>query len=224
MSRENATLKQQIEETRRQLAALTGIQPPAAPSRPQLPQGVTEEMLEQARQELFLVHPGLAKLTPEKIEQLLTFLDNDAPTLVQSRDQVWTSVGRNAATALKTEIAKEIPNISERGMQRLYGAFYNMLQTDQDAFERYTAGDPSLITEFVNDYKQDVLDPYHTGRASAATGSVAAAQRLPRGGSSSSVVPAARTTGEQLDPNDEDAIHKRAFKRLRERVAQGAAA
>jgi hypothetical protein len=173
--------------------------------------------IEAARQEFGVVFPEYAKLSSEKIDQLLGLLDT-MPQLQQHTDHYWKQLGSTTLRSLDSAVKDQIGELSKEGKQAVYGTLFNLLQTDEGLFERYQMGDPSLISDFVNYYKTHVLDPYHTRRASSATATIQAARKLPRGGNTSSIAPAAGSQA-ALDPDDEDAIHKRAFTRMKQRIA-----
>jgi hypothetical protein len=219
LTRQQQELQRQLEDARRQIGALTGVVPPAAAPSRRLPQGVTEEHVQQALQELDLVIPGIGKLVENgRLDRLLSFLDEGLPQVQEQGQHYWRTRGAETIRTLQTEVKTQIGEISQRGMQRLMASFHAELSANEEFFERWQAGDPNLVSEFISEYKQDVLDPYHTSRASGTASSVARARTLPRGGNTSSVVPG--QSGEPaLDPKDEDAVHKRAFQRMRARVA-----
>jgi hypothetical protein len=216
LSREVAEYRRQAEQARQQLAALTGIQPPQNTGR-RLPQGVTEEQVSQALQELDVIVPGIGKLVENgRLDKLIQFLDSGMESVTQQQQQYYRSQGAQTIRALESEVQEQIGQLTQRGMGKLVTAFYAQLQNDEEFFERWQQGDPRLITEFVNEYKSDVLDPYHTSRASSAAGTVARARTLPRGGNTSAIVPG-QSQEPPLDPNDPDAVHKRAFARMQAR-------
>lgn len=221
-SRELAEARRALDQARSQLAAVTGIQPPKVAPSARLPEGVTEEMLQRARDEFGIVMPHLSKLTAEQVDKLVNFLENGGITQSEeTTNRMWARHGSDTVRQIHATVKAEIGELSQKGMDKILRAFHSNLQTDQDFYERYQAGDSTLVAEFVNEYKADLLDPYHTSRAGAAASTITRARTLPRAGASSSVVPAGRGAADaELDPADEDAVHKRAFQRMR---AAGAA-
>jgi hypothetical protein len=181
---------------------------------------VTLEMVEAARAEFALVHPRLARLAElddEKLDRLLKFVDTGITSFESSEENQWKRHGAAVMRSLQSEVKTQVGELTERGMGKLIATFNSLLRTDDDFFERYANGDPQLVVDFVNEYKTDVLDPYHTSRASASTTTVARTRTLPRAGASSTVVPAGAAGEPALDPKDPDAIHKRAFQRMEQR-------
>jgi hypothetical protein len=183
-------------------------------------------MIDQARQEFALVHPRAAKLfdalDDEKLGRLLTFLDSGYSLVDEMNEHRWRDLGARTVRAIDSAVKEHIGDLSDKGRAKLLHTFDSLLRSDQDFFERYQAGDPQLVTDFVTEYKQDVLDPYHTSRASAAASTVSRARTLPRGGASSTVIPAGQGGEPALDANDPDAIHRRSFQRMRARMASAA--
>lgn len=229
LSKENGTLKQQLDQMRNQMAALTGIAPPApaGPAR-RLPQGVTEDMVESARQEFALIYGEKASrlLSDEKLlDTFFEFVEKDLPEFRDSRTSQWKTLGTSHGRALNAEIKAQIGDMSDVGKAKIFASFKHELETNEEFFDRYQLSDPDLSREFVASYKQEVLDPYHTRQTSTATAAasstVVRGRALPKGGSSSTVVPAGQSAQE---PKDEDARHRGAFQRFKQRRDAASAA
>lgn len=211
-----------------QIAAINGIAPPRTSAPVNLPPGVSQEDVERARQEFAIFHPGLSRLADvladeDRMNRLVAYLEAENDPIEDIRSSHWQERGTWAVREIAAVAKEEIGELSERGRALLLSTFNALLRTDDEFFQRYAAGDPQLIVDFVNDYKAGLLDPYHTSRASAAASTVSRARTLPRSGASSSVVPAGAPAEGALNQNDPDAIHKRAFQRMQQR-RQGAAA
>jgi len=152
------------------------------------------------------------------IEKLNTFLESGMQSVEQQQQHYYRQLGTQTIRSLETEVTSSIGQVSKRGMGRIVAAFHSELSSNEEFFERWEQGDPTLITEFVNDYRTDVIEPHSAVRTSSAASTVARARTLPRGGNSSAIVPG-QPQEAALDPNDEDAVHKRAFARVKARMA-----
>ena len=218
LSGENGKLKQEAQRLREQLAAVTGITPPKQETPRELPDGVTEADIARARKEFALVYPELAGMDAETLTAIREFVENDLPQFRDQHQHYWNQIGTSTGRALQSEIKSQIGDLSPKGTAALYGAFKTLLESNDEFYERYRAGDPQLITDFIAEYKTEVLDVYHTRQTSAATaaasGTVARATRLPRGGTTSTVIPAAQ---QEEKPKTEEALHKRAWNRIQEK-------
>lgn len=227
LSGEKAKLALELKQAREQLAAVTGITPPKQEPARRLPQGVTEEMIQAAREEFALIHPELAEFASAKelLQTLREFAEKDLPAFRDQHSHYWKQIGAVTGRALQAEIKSQIGELSPRGLSALYSDFKTLLETNDEFYDRYQAGDPQLTADFIAEYKKEILDPYHTRQAStalaASTGAVVKAQRLPRGGNSSTVIPAAQA---EEKPKTEEALHKRAWDRIQERRKASAAA
>lgn len=194
-------------------------------SQRQLPEGVTEQQIEVARQELDLIHPGLGKIVSllskeGMLEQFEAFMSNELPAFRDQNDTYWKQLGTNTQRSLKTEAEAQIGKLTDRATRKMFGMFKSLLESDDEFYGRYESGDPDLVRDFITEYKEDYLDPYHTKQTSGAAGNIARNRNLPRGGTGNGagVAPAGNQAGEeQLDPKDEDSIHKRAFRRFQTR-------
>ena len=228
LSRENAELKRNVQAMQAQLAVINGITPPRNAAPANLPPGVSQEDVDRARQEFALFHPGLSRLADvlgddNRMNRLIAYLEAENDPIEDIQSSHWRDRGTWAMREIAAEAKEQIGDLTDRGQRLLLNTFNALLRSDDEFFQRYAAGDPQLIVDFVNDYKAGILDPYHTSRASAAASTVSRARTLPRGGASSSVVPAGAAAEGALDANDPDAIHKRAFQHMQQR-RQGAAA
>jgi hypothetical protein len=229
LARDLGNAKRELEQARQQIAAITGLTPPRpqAPAR-RLPQGVTDEMIQQAQAEFEIIHPRLAKLAAlpdEVLEEFLGFVEKRGWSSIEEvTNRDWNRSAAATTRALNSEIKEQLGAVSEKTNARIFGAFRAELQSNDEFFQRYEAGDPDLVREFIADYKAD-FEGFSTRQAAstttAASGTVARARTLPRGGTTSTVVPGQTET----KPKTEDELHSRAWKRVQDaRRASGAAA
>lgn len=197
-----AKLERELDYERRRVAALSGVQAPAAPADPE------QEVI---RGQFAKLYPGLAKLEAmaDKLEKAAGF-DYDA--VQNSSQQVWVAHGNRVLNEL-TEAVKTVyggADLTPKAQKRIQQAFVSEIAEDPQMRARYEAGDMSIISEFVKDYTGSNLDPYRRSTQAAAAPSRELARRLPRGGGGSAI-PAKPAT---LKPSDGDAYHKAAFERF----------
>ena len=211
VSRRAQQLEHELNTERQRTRALAGLEPPAPGRR--LPQGVSQADVDRAREELLLVYPELQTMQ----EQQAAFQEQQRQ-LQEFQAHHWRNLGAQTVRTLESTMKEQIGDLSPKGKQALVATFFHRLQTDEQFFNRYENGDPQLVSDFIGEYKSELLDPYHTRRSTSATATITAARSLPRGGNTSAIAPAARSA-EALDPADEDAVHKRAFRRFQARKA-----
>lgn len=208
--RERTERLQQIERElhyeRQRVAALSGVQPPAAPEDPETA---------RVREQFYKVFPALRKLEgmADHLEKLKDF---DPQMVTQGFQQLWSIHGSGVFGQL-TQKLKEVYGGAElppKAVQRLQRLFVNELEDDPQLRDRYERGDLTVIDEFVKDMTSGVLDPYRRSTTVAQQPRQALAARLPRGGAGSAIAGGApRPT---VKPSDGDAFHKAAFARMQQ--------
>lgn len=188
------------------VAALSGVQPPAAPEDP-----------EQAaiRQQFNKLYPGLAKLETmaDKLQRAAEFdYDGVQQSVRGTTQQMWESHGNQMSRVLfdKARDAYGGAELSPKAMGRIANAFAWELQNDEQVRQRYEAGDLTVLDEFIADYKGTVLDPYRRSTQAASPSAIPGVRRLPRGGGNSAIVGG---RPENLKPSDAG-FHNAAFKRF----------
>lgn len=197
-SEELAKAQRELDYHRRQVAALTGVRPPEPPPNPEH---------EEVKKQFFQVFPWAKKL--EGMVDKLEGLSNvDMNQFQQSIQQSWQVYGHSALRTL-TDKAKEIygSDVTPKTLQRLSRSFATELEHDAEMRERYETGDLTVIDDFLSDYRGTVLDPYR--RTSQAQAAAPPRPRLPRGGGSSPVVPAAPALPQTNDPKFHNAAWAR---------------
>lgn len=191
---------------RRQMAALTGVQPPAAPRNPEF---------DQIRNQIYEVAPELGRLAKlvDKLEKLGEIEPDEIQAIRESQTQAWLAHGNQVLDAVEAELRSAYGGgeISPKALKQFQGFFVASVANDPELKARYEAGDPRLIKEFIADYKQGLLDPYHRSTTATTAPARAAAARLPRGGGSSAITPGPART---VKPSDGEAYHKAAFDRF----------
>lgn len=195
--------KRDLYVAQQRVAALSGVQPPAAPRNPE------HDAIRQQFREVF---PEMAALM-DKAEQLQKLAGVDLDRITSSADAVWTSRGTQTLQTFeeKVKAAYGGADLSPKAIQRITYAFVNEVSSDPELQARYEAGDMRIIDEFIKDYTSGVLDPYRKTTA-AAQAPNPAARRLPRGGGGSAISAPRPAT---LKPGDPD-YHKAAFARFQQ--------
>ncbi len=183
-ARELETLKGQIAERDRKIAALAGVTVPD-------PDAVEADKIASA----FFALPQFAHLknvTPQLLDQVRALV-SDGASITAARDHVWNQHTDKFLGDLDAEFAAEIGSDTlTAGQQRkLHAAFDAMVpneRTDPDAFatfkKRFEQADPKLISEFVKEYVSDMLEPARR----QATVPVTQRPRVPRSGSAQPVI------------------------------------
>lgn len=208
--RQQSERQQQLERElyfeRQRVAALSGVQPPAAP------QSQEERAL---RQQLEQLYPALGKLSPEKLDRLLQVAEQDPADMTQVQEHYWQSIGHQTLNRLEEAAAEQFGGeLTPFAKQTLQSAFAAYVASDRSLGMRYAQQDPKLIKDFMQEYERGFLDPYRRKITTQAAPRAAAAARLPRGGSSSAVPGAGPAP---IKPADTDEFHGAAFRALTQR-------
>lgn len=199
-----AQMERDLHYERQRVAALSGVQAPAAPVDPE----------QQAiRDQLYKVVPELKEFLEMK-DKLKELSGVDFKQIQSATERGWTAQGHQALNLLqgKVKAAYGGGDVSPKTVQRVVNAFIADLQHDNEMRDRYEQGDFSVIDEFISDFTGVVLDPFRRTSQAAAAPAARAAARLPRGGGSSAVAggPPAPT----VKPSDGDKYHEAAFARF----------
>lgn len=205
-SQEIERLRREYDVAQRRVAALSGVQPPAA--QPSAEQNAI-------RTQLLAVMPELKDLLDARddISGLKGLnLKETISALQQFAANRWQQQGTQTLSTLgaKIKAAYGGADIAPKQLARISRAFIGELEDNPELLARYEAGDPSVVDEFVTDYTQGVLDPYRRSTAAAAARQAAGAdaRRLPRGGGGS---PTVGNRPPAIKPGDGDKFHKAAW-------------
>lgn len=121
----------------------------------------------------------------------------------------WQQHGRQHLSSIYTEVAKDygLEKLSPRQQRVVGNAFQDWLEEDQTRVSRYVQSDPSLIGEFLTEYRTGFVDPL---RRSADAATLAAGSRV------GTLPPAPRQGGTVPPPAPRapltaDEVHDRAF-------------
>jgi hypothetical protein len=196
----------QIQLLQRQVAALTGAQPPSQTTgqQPQL-----SEADQKAITAVYRLFPGLKPLL-EKSQELLTL-----PQAVQGfktdAEARWTDLGTRMWQAFDQTVSQAFPGgkLHPFAQQSIDSAFVAWLEADKNAAARYRLGDMTLPTEFMAMYRNGVIVPAQRAAGTqppqrGVPGRAGMQPRVPRGGPSAS--PAGQRPA-QPDPKDAGAVH-----------------
>ncbi len=199
-------IEQQLQYERQRVAALSGVQMPAAPRNPEH---------DAIRNQLLEVMPELKGYLDmqDKLKGLVEGFDpKEFASIRESQNQSWAAQGNQTLRTLadKVKAAYGGAELPAKQLKRIASAFVTEIGEDAELRARYESGDMSIIDEFVADFTGGVLSPFQRQQAVAQQANRGIAARLPRGGGSSAVVGARPAT---LKPTDPD-YHKAAFKRF----------
>jgi hypothetical protein len=194
-------IEQQLQHARQQVAALTNTPGPAQPSDPQQ---------EALRRELFQLVPGLDKLLSIS-EKLQALAQVDPQDVTGAQEHYWTMMGNQTLRQVEGELCKALgtDKLTPFAQQSVRQSFAVYVQSNPEAASKYASQDPSLITDFVQEYTTGILEPHRRSiTTTVQQPRVAAVSRLPRGGNSTAIPGQGRGT---LKPTDSDEFHRAAF-------------
>lgn len=198
-----AALQRELDLERSRVAALSGVQRPAAP----------EDAETQAiRAQFEKLYPGLAKLNSqaEKLERLAELDPND---MTGAQEHYWTSLGQQTLNRVDAE-AQELfggGELTPFAKRTLHSAFAAFIQSDRELGQRYAAQDPKLVKDFFKEYQQGFLDPYRRQITTQAAPRNERVRNLPRGGTSTAIPNGGPAP---IKPADTDEFHGAAFKAM----------
>ncbi len=198
-------IEQQLNYERQRVAALSGVQMPAAPRNPEH---------DAIRNQLLEVMPELKDYLDMK-DKLKAFSDFDPKEITairESQNQSWAARGNETLRTLtdKVKAAYGGAELPAKQLKRIASAFVTEVGEDPELRARYESGDLSIIDEFVADFTGGVLTPYQRSNSVAQSAVRNQAARLPRGGGSSAIVGARPAALKPSDPG----FHEAAFKRF----------
>lgn len=138
----------------RQVAALTGVQPPQ-----QQPQTQLSEADQKAVEAVYRLFPQLKPLL-EKAQDLLS-LPETVNGFKSEAERRWIDVGTRMWDAFDRSVGEAFggQNLHPFAKQSLDSAFITWLETDKNAQARYRMGDTTLAAEFVKMYRNGVIAP-----------------------------------------------------------------
>lgn len=191
--------EQQLYLERQRVAALSGVQPPAAPEDPEAA---------AIRTQFEKLYPGLAKLN-KMADKLEKFGEIDPQELTSSQEHYFTVLGQQTLSRLDQRVA-EVIGAEPTGFARqaLHVAFGAFVRHDPENANRYAAQDPKLLDDFLKEYQNGILDPYRRRITTATAPRNEAVKRLPRGGNSSAIAAGGPA---KPAPTDSDEFHRAAF-------------
>lgn len=154
-----AGLQAQLAEADKRIKALAGVT-----------QRAPEDLeVDEIKAHFAKVYPGLAKLTDEQIERLLS-LDEKSERIEQTTNNYWRNHGRQMINSAGEAIADKLGggNLSERQVRRVARDYIAFVEEKQ-AIDRHEAGDEGLIEEFVKDFLEDWQEPIRRSVTSTET-------------------------------------------------------
>jgi len=181
---ELANARRDIATLTSQIAALTGIKPPAT---------AAESEAEKVAAAFFAIpqFAHLKNITPELLGRIARLVEQEG-SLTEARDHIYNQQADRFLAQLETDFAAEIgadkltPG-QARKLRAAFGAAMPNAEDDPEAFrafkQRYDSGDTTLIADFIKEYTADMLEPARR----QATVPFGNRRPVPRGGGSTAV-------------------------------------
>lgn len=135
-----AELETNLAEERRRVGALTGLTPPSK---------------EQADTDL--VRSKILELYPELAE--LGSISDIKAALEEQQVQGFANHSKGMIAQIHRGIAAEYGDLTDRQKRRINAAYLYENQVNPAFHARHNQGDPSLITEFVKEMVEDLVEP-----------------------------------------------------------------
>lgn len=198
MERNFTTLQAQNQLLQRQVAALTGQQPPAQP------QGDQPQLTEADQKAIKAVYRLFPQLKPllEKAQDILQ-LPEQVSSFKSEADSRWTDIGTRMWDSFDKAITQAYglqngAKLTPFAQKSIDSAFIAWLETDRNAAARYRMGDMTLPAEFMQMYRSGVIVPAQRATAGGTPNQQRGAlgrpgqqqqpPRVPRGGPGSTTV------------------------------------
>lgn len=178
-----------LAERDRQIAALTGSKLPTE----------EEAEVDLVRQRLRQIEPWMGKLDDEKVDKLLSLLEQ-SNALQDSNVKVWRNHANSMLNSVYGSIEKELGGeLSARQRQKVYIAYREAAANDPAFLQRHEDGDPKLVEEFAREWIDDWFEP---ARRKVTQTQVERQRRVPSGGRTTPVT----STKPKIDFKNDDAF------------------
>lgn len=188
------------ETEQRRVQALAGVNPKSA----------EDAEIEAVRQRFGQVFPGLAKLSDQQIEKLLSVADR-ADNLEQATAAQWDRHGRQMLGSVVDAMKKQLGGeLTERQTKQIKRAYVAEAEENPEFLARHEQGDATLVAEFVKNFSDDFLEP---ARRKALASAVDGQRRVPSGRDRSIV----GAGDKKIDVNDPKAVEDLLVQGFRER-------
>jgi hypothetical protein len=161
----NEELRTAREERTKLLALIERLSTPQAPPPPSQPRTEADEARERVRKQLLAIMPELGEYIENKDRLLkaITLAEQLEPrigAMQQDTERFWTAVADNALNGLIDGLSKHVgvavdPN--SRMARAARQEFFQYAASSPRNVARYEAQDPSLVTEFIRVFDQEVL-------------------------------------------------------------------
>jgi hypothetical protein len=195
-----ATHKAELTLERNRVLALSGVNPKS--------QDETDEAAVRAQIER--MYPALGKVTPELLERIMSVAER-ADSLEEATNHHWANHGRQMMGAVTKGFEKELGGkLTERQERKIQKAYVAEAEDNPEFLRRHEAGDQTLITEFIAQFKEDFLEPTRRN----ALASQLDRQRPVPSGKDRSIV---GSGDKKIDVNDQKAVEDLLVQGFRER-------
>lgn len=208
----NARVQAELELVKRQLGAMTGLQP-----QPQV-----DPQEQQIREALERMYPALKRIGDVPFDRLAELADLGPQMQAAQQAQYAAQQAQYDALADTTVAAlyqgakdifggKDLTGFQQRALHR---AFVDFVESDDRNATRYVRRDGALVADFLKLYAAEMLDPARRQAAVAVGQRVSRAATVPTGGGSSGPV----GTPPPAVPKDADDLHDAAWTALRAKL------
>lgn len=160
LAAEKQRYETELEQARRQVAALTGVRTPSK----------EEADLDAVKERLVSMFPVLAKLSDEQVDKLLE-VGERGDALEQASQQTWVRHGKQMLGNAYVGIEKELGSaLSDRQKAQVNALYVARAERDKEFLARHDAGDPKLTEEFVKEFLEDWFEPVRRKTTAAEAG------------------------------------------------------
>jgi len=148
----------ELEQVKRQLQALVGVQPPQNPE------------IDLVRSQFSQLYPGLSKME-ERAADLEKMMERTQQLEAQST-HYWDAHSRTVTNQLFSVAEKSLGSpLTEEGKQQLHSYFVGYIQSNPGMEERYVK-DPALVGDFWKAFQSSFIDPARRAATTSAVGRV----------------------------------------------------
>lgn len=199
-------LEAELNVMRRQMAALTGVEVPKAEDNDPESKAIKEQF--------YKLFPWAKKLEAhaDKLEKLAGL---DPDELSAPNQHYWTLLGQQTLRTLVEQAQESLGGeLTPFARRTLSTSFMSWLESDDELALRYSQQDPALVTDFLKEYRNGILDPYRRRSTTATAPGNPQRRVMPRQGAAGVVAGQAPNRPKLGDANYEDAIHDAGWAQL----------
>ena len=149
--------EREVDDRQRKIEALMGVtrEPNVDPD------------VEKARQAFFSVFPEMKELFetfgPQETRAAIKELIDNRSALLESAGFTFNSYGTRVLGELFTGASEifgiEMEKLTKGQKDKIFAAFKDRLQTDEEFEQRYRMSDPKLVGDFLKEWADDIIEP-----------------------------------------------------------------